>query len=80
MRSARSYLAHWSPPATRRLWAQCLHVLDGLNAAVYEALAGWSGVRLRARGVLAALGGARDWRRFCEGLDRPQVLLPPPAR
>jgi hypothetical protein len=76
---ALNYFAHWSPRVTRSLWAQCIYILDGLNAAVYAALEGSTGLGIRARAMLGLVSGDNDWRTFCQGLDEPQVLLPPPA-
>ena len=72
-----SYFAHWSPPVTRALWAQSLHILDGLNAAVFAALSGRTGHAIRARAALGLITGGAQWRAFRDGLERPQRLLAP---
>jgi hypothetical protein len=74
---ALNYFAHWSPRATRALWAQTIHVLDDLNAAVYAALGGKGGNGIRLRALWGAIRGSREWSAFREGLERPQRLLPP---
>ncbi len=74
---ALNYLAHWSPRVTRDLWAQCIYVLDGLNAAVFAALQGREGLGIRLRALGGLLIGGDEWRLFCEGLARPQRLLKP---
>lgn len=76
---ARNYFAHASPQVSRRLWLQCIVILDALNAAVLA-------MTCSLRGPLIVLGAALasvrqpargQWPRFAAGLAQPQFLLPP---
>jgi hypothetical protein len=73
---ANNYFAHWSPSCTRELWRETIHVLDALNAAVFELVCKPRGVFAYAmQGMLTRRG---EWRAFIAGLDTPQWLLPAP--
>lgn len=78
---ARNYFAHFSPPATRELWRQCIVLLDALNAAVLAMTCSLRGPLIVAGSALASLrpGQRGGWRRFVSGLSAPQLLLLPPA-
>jgi hypothetical protein len=70
---AINYFAHWAPACTRDLWRETIHVLDALNAAVFELVCKPHGVFAYAlQGVLTQRG---QWRAFIAGLDTPQWLL-----
>jgi hypothetical protein len=75
---ALAYLAAWSPPSTRALWRQCVLVLDGLNAAVFELACRRPSFPIGT--ALHALGGGGEWARFVAAMDRPLDLaaLPTP--
>jgi hypothetical protein len=77
---ARNYFAHWSPPATRALWAQAMYLLDAMNASVFH-LVCLSPARsaIAARSLLGAVAHGDEWRAFVAGLERPQRLLQPPS-
>jgi hypothetical protein len=66
---AIQYLAAWSPPATEKLWRQCLHALDGLNAAVFATVLHEQRLAFPASALLHGLSAAREWRAFVAGLD-----------
>jgi hypothetical protein len=74
---ALNYLAHWSPPATRALFGQCIIILDALNAAVFELLCARLPGRMIAHSLRGTFAGRAEWRAFVAGLDRPQWLLAP---
>ena len=65
-----------APPHAHAV-AQCIYILDGLNAAVFAALAGSTGHAIRAHAAWGMIAGGAEWRAFREGLDRPQKLLDP---
>jgi hypothetical protein len=75
---ARSYFAHYSPPATRDLWRQCIVLLDALNAAVLAMTCSPRGPLIVAGAAIDSLKPSqrRQWARFAEGLAAPQWLLP----
>jgi hypothetical protein len=72
---AINYFAHWAPACTRELWRETIHVLDALNAAVFELVCKPHGVL--AWGMAGALTQRGQWRAFVAGLDTPQWLLAP---
>lgn len=72
---AFNYFAHWSPPATRELWRQSILVLDGINAAVFEAACDTQLVALVARSLVGGVSRRGEWRRFVAALDEPQQLV-----
>lgn len=72
---AINYFAHGSPACTRDLWHETIHVLDALNAAVFELVCKPHGILAYAmHGALTQRG---QWRTFVANLDTPQWLLPP---
>jgi len=73
---ARNYFAHWSPPATRELWRQCIHVIDGINAAIFEAICDTQLRPILGYTFFKAPLHAREWKRFVAALNEPQWLLP----
>jgi hypothetical protein len=73
---ARNYFAHWSPPATRELWRQCILVIDGINAAVFEAVCDTQLKPILGYTFFKAPLHSREWKRFVAALDEPQWLLP----
>jgi hypothetical protein len=74
---ALNYFAHWAPPCSEALWRQCLIVLDGMNAAVFEMLCRARPARMIARSLWEAIAARDEWRAFVDGLERPQRLLAP---
>jgi hypothetical protein len=75
---AHNYFAHWSPECTRELWRQCIVVLDGINAAVFEACCKTELRKLIAFSLTGSLTRRRQWRDFLDGLSVPQPLVPAP--
>jgi hypothetical protein len=75
---AHNYFAHWSPPCSRELWRQCLIVLDGMSAAVFEACCATELRALIAFTLKGSFTRRKEWRAFLEGLKTPQWLLPAP--
>ena len=73
---AVNYFAHSMPPVSRELFRACLHVLDGLNAAVFALLCVEQPGEMIGRSIVGALVHRAEWRAFVEGLDRPQWTLP----
>lgn len=71
---ALNYLGHWRPRVTGTLWTQVVHVLDGLNAAVFEMCREWGGTIAR-KSLRAALRRPSEWHHFVARLDEPQRLL-----
>jgi hypothetical protein len=76
---ALNYFAHWSPPATRALWRQCVLVLDGLNAATFGMLCREQPAAMIGHALFGALARRSEWRAFVDGLQQPPWLLPPPG-
>jgi hypothetical protein len=77
---AINYFGHWAPACTEALWRQTIQVLDGLNAAVFAMLCRERPATLIVRSLVGALAERAEWRAFVAGLDRPQRLVPIPAR
>jgi len=76
---ARNYFAHWSPKVTKKLWRQCILILDALNAQIFALLAS-SGISIAGRTMWSAIAGRSQWKRFLVNLDEmPQRLIAPPA-
>ena len=75
---ALNYLTQWSPPCTRELWSQCIHVLDALNAAVFELVCMKMPFRLLLRSLRTAAFASEPWEEFCEAVDDPPWLSAPP--
>lgn len=73
---ARNYFAHWSPPVSAELWRQCILVIDGINAAVFEAICDTQLKPILGYTFFKAPLHGKDWKRFLAGLDQPQWLLP----
>jgi hypothetical protein len=71
---ALAYLAHWAPAATRDLFAQSIHILDALNAAVFEMACKERALSFPARTLWSALSSRGEWAAFVRGMDRPQAL------
>ena len=57
--------------ASRALWRQCVIVLDGFNAAVFESICERQLIPLVARSIAGAALGAREWRQFTAALAGP---------
>jgi hypothetical protein len=73
---ARNYFAHWSPPCSRELFRQCILVIDGINAAVFEAVCDTQLKPILGYTFFKAPLHSREWKRFVAALDEPQWLLP----
>jgi hypothetical protein len=73
---AINYLRHWAPDVTRALFRDCLFMLDGLNAAVFEMLCVERPGEMLRRSFTAAFTRRGEWRAFVDGLARPPWLLP----
>jgi hypothetical protein len=73
---ARNYFAHWSPPATRELWRQCILVIDGINSSVFEAVCDTQLKSILGYTFFKAPLHSREWKKFLKSLEEPQWLLP----
>jgi hypothetical protein len=73
---ARNYFAHWSPPATRELWRQCIVVIDAINAAVFETICDTQLKPILAYTFFKAPLHSREWKKFLTAVNEPQWLLP----
>ncbi len=72
---AINYFGHWAPDATGALWRQCILILDGLNAAVFDMMCDKQRGSMVGHSILGAVTSGDEWRAFVSGLDRPQRLL-----
>jgi hypothetical protein len=75
---AINYFGHWAPRVDRETVRQCVWVLDGLNAAVFELLCLDRPGRMIGRSIASAIARRAEWRSFVAGLERPQWTLPVP--
>jgi hypothetical protein len=73
---AINYFGHYAPGVTRALFRDCLFMLDGLNAAVFEMLCVERPAEMVRRSFTAIFTRRSEWREFLDGLGRPQWLLP----
>ncbi len=73
---ALNYFGHWSPPASRELFAQCIYLLDGLNAAVFEMTCRDHQFKIVGRAMAGSISRRREWRAFSTALSQPQILIP----
>ena len=73
---ARNYFAHWTPQITRELFRQCILVIDGINAAIYEAVCVTQLKPILGYTFFKAPLHTREWKKFLAALEEPQWLLP----
>jgi hypothetical protein len=73
---ALHYLSRWAPDATEALFRQCLTILDGLNAAVFDMMCRKQPAHMIARSLVGAFSpaGRAEWRAFVAALEQPQRL------
>jgi hypothetical protein len=71
---AVAYFEHWAPPATERLWRQCVWILDGLNAALLATIGGAGALAFAGGTIWSALTARDEWQRFVRGMDQPPSL------
>jgi hypothetical protein len=72
---AINYFRHWAPRVTQELWRQCLAMLDGLNAAVFQMVCEDRRSEVIARSLVGAVTNAHEWRAFVAAMNRPVKLL-----
>jgi len=73
---ALNYFGHWAPRCTHELWRETIHVLDALNAGVFEIVLGLIAQAFAPVGALGIRARRSQWRAFVEALDTPQWLEP----
>jgi hypothetical protein len=75
---AANYLGHAAPAVSFELFRQCIVILDGLNAAVFDMTCRTARTAILSRALLGALTGAKEWRAFEAAVRTPQRLVPVP--
>jgi hypothetical protein len=77
---AANYLGHAAPAVSFELFWQCVVILDGLNAAVFDMTCRTARTAILSRALFGALTGAKEWRAFEDAVTTPQRLVPVPER